>query len=60
MNPLTVIKALFRMLQSRHAPLGMGDGVGGGMRRSDKGGSLRNKSAIERDRGRKMVDLRTL
>ena len=59
-NPLMVIKALFRMLQSGHAPLGMGDGVGGGMRRLDKGGGLRNKSAIERDRGRKMVDLRTL
>lgn len=59
-NPLMVIKGLFRMLQAGHAPLGMGDGVGGGMRRLDKGNGLRNKSAIERDRGRKMVDLRTL
>lgn len=59
-NPLMVIKGLFRMLQAGHAPLGMGDGVGGGMRRLDKGSGLRNKSAIERDRGRKMVDLRTL
>ncbi|KAF8556056.1 hypothetical protein OG21DRAFT_1507016 [Imleria badia] len=59
-NPLMVIKALFRMLQAGHAPLGMGDGVGGGMRRLDKGSGLRNKTAIERDRGRKMVDLRTL
>lgn len=59
-NPLMVIKGLFRMLQAGHAPLGMGDGVGGGMRRLDKGSGLRNKSAIERERGRKMVDLRTL
>ncbi|KAN0084342.1 hypothetical protein V8E55_007846 [Tylopilus felleus] len=59
-NPLMVIKGLFRMLQAGHAPLGMGDGVGGGMRRLDKGSGLRNKTAIERDRGRKMVDLRTL
>ena len=59
-NPLMVIKGLFRMLQSGHAPLGMGDGVGGGMRRLDKGSGLRNKNVIERDRGRKIVDLRTL
>ncbi|KAF8439101.1 hypothetical protein L210DRAFT_3543470 [Boletus edulis BED1] len=59
-NPLMVIKGLFRVLQAGHAPLGMGDGVGGGMRRLDKGSGLRNKNAIEKDRGRKMVDLRTL
>lgn len=59
-NPLMVIKGLFRMLQAGHAPLGMGDGIGGGIRRLDKGSGLRNKSAIERDRGRKMMDLRTL
>ncbi|KAF9239865.1 ribosomal protein S5 domain 2-type protein [Melanogaster broomeanus] len=59
-NPMMVIKTLFRMLQAGHAPLGMGDGIGGGMKRLDKGTGLRNKSVVERERGRKLVDLRVL
>lgn len=58
-NPLNVIKALFRVLQAGNAPLAMGDGFGGKARKLDKGSGLRNKSAVERDRGRKLVDLRT-
>ncbi|KIK91486.1 hypothetical protein PAXRUDRAFT_830815 [Paxillus rubicundulus Ve08.2h10] len=58
-NPLMVVKTLFRMLQAGNAPLGMGDGIGGGARRLDKGSGLRNKAAVERERGRKLVDLRT-
>ncbi|KAI5988010.1 hypothetical protein PISMIDRAFT_95764 [Pisolithus microcarpus 441] len=58
-NPLSVIKTLFRMLHAGNAPIAMGDGVGGGARRLDKGSGLRGKDAVERDRGRKLVDLRT-
>jgi len=57
-NPLNVIKALFRMLQAGNAPLSMGDGIGGGGRRLNKGSGLRSKNEVERERGRKLIDLR--
>jgi len=57
-NPLNVIKALFRMLQAGNAPLSMGDGVGGGGRKLNKGSGIRGKSDVERERGRKLIDLR--
>ncbi|KAH7886836.1 hypothetical protein F5I97DRAFT_1870660 [Phlebopus sp. FC_14] len=56
-NPMMVIKTLFRMLLPGNAPLGMGNGVGGAGSRLDKGSGLRRKEAVERDRGRKLVDL---
>lgn len=58
-NPLNVIKATFRMLQPGNAPQGMGNGIGGRARRLDKGSGVRGKGDVERERGRKMVDLRT-
>ena len=58
-NPINVIKALFRMLHSGNAPLYMGDGVGGRGRRSNKGEPILSREAVERARGRKLVDLRT-
>jgi len=57
-NPLNVIKALFRMLQAGNAPLSMGDGIGGSARKLNKGTGLRNKTEVERERGRKLIDLR--
>ncbi|KAJ6487956.1 hypothetical protein C8R45DRAFT_262223 [Mycena sanguinolenta] len=57
-NRMGVMKATLRLLQAGHAPLGMGDGVGGPGRKSAKGTGLRNKSEIERERGRRLVDLR--
>lgn len=57
-NPLNVIKATFRMLQSGNAPLGMGDGIGGRGRKLDKGSGIRGKDSVERERGRKMLDLK--
>ncbi|KAF8187066.1 hypothetical protein K438DRAFT_1973239 [Mycena galopus ATCC 62051] len=57
-NRMGVMKATLRLLQAGHAPLGMGDGVGGPGRKSYKGTGLRNKSEIERERGRRLVDLR--
>ncbi|KAK7044691.1 37S ribosomal protein [Favolaschia claudopus] len=57
-NRMGVMKATLRLLQAGHAPLGMGDGVGGPGRKSHKGTGLRSKSEIERERGRRLVDLR--
>jgi small subunit ribosomal protein S5 len=58
-NPLNVIKATFRMLQAGYAPLAMGDGIGGGARKLNKGSGVVGKEEIERMRGRKLIDLRT-
>jgi small subunit ribosomal protein S5 len=57
-NPLNVIKATFRMLQSGNAPLAMGNGIGGKGRKLDKGSGIREKDSVERERGRKMLDLK--
>ncbi|KAJ7158292.1 hypothetical protein C8R43DRAFT_1064537 [Mycena crocata] len=57
-NPVGVLKATLRLLHAGHAPLGMGDGVGGRGRKSFKGSGLRNKAEIERARGRRLIDLR--
>jgi small subunit ribosomal protein S5 len=57
-NPMNVIKAVCRVLQAGHAPFYMGDGVGGGGRKLNKGSGLRSKFDVERERGRKLVDLR--
>ncbi|THH16128.1 hypothetical protein EW146_g4463 [Bondarzewia mesenterica] len=58
-NPLNVIKLLFRMLQAGNAPLAMGDGIGGRGRKLDRGSGVRGKQEIERERGRKLLNLRT-
>ncbi|PFH48671.1 hypothetical protein AMATHDRAFT_64876 [Amanita thiersii Skay4041] len=57
-NPVNVVKAAFRMLWGGHAPLGMGDGVGGKGRTLDKGEGVRHVQDVERDRGRKLISLR--
>ncbi|CAK5262006.1 unnamed protein product [Mycena citricolor] len=57
-NRIGVMKATLRLLQAGHAPLGMGDGIGGKGRKSAKGVGLRNKTQIERERGRRLIDLR--
>ncbi|GLB44015.1 putative ribosomal protein S5 domain 2-like protein [Lyophyllum shimeji] len=57
-NPINVIKAAFRMLQAGHAPLAMGDGIGGPGRKLNKGSGLRSKSDVERERGRQLISLR--
>ncbi|TDL22804.1 hypothetical protein BD410DRAFT_788132 [Rickenella mellea] len=58
-NPITVIKATCRMIQSGHAPLSMGDGLGGKGRTLEAGGGLRSREVVERERGRRMLDART-
>ncbi|KAG6899079.1 hypothetical protein C0993_001065 [Termitomyces sp. T159_Od127] len=57
-NPINVIKAAFRVLQAGHAPLGMGDGIGGKGRKLNKGSGLRSKEDVERERGRQLISLR--
>jgi len=58
-NPMNVVKATLQLIQSGHAPLSMGDGVGGKGRRLDAGCGMRGKESLERERGRKFVDDRT-
>jgi small subunit ribosomal protein S5 len=58
-NPLNVIKLLFRMLHAGNAPLAMGNGIGGPGRKLDKGSGVRGKQEMERERGRKLLNLRT-
>jgi small subunit ribosomal protein S5 len=58
-NPLNVIKATFRMLWAGHAPQGMGDGIGGAGKKLEKGGGVRTQQDVERERGRRLLDLRT-
>lgn len=57
-NPMMVMQAALRMLQGGHAPLGMGDGIGGKGRKAHRGSGLRSKNDVERERGRKLINLR--
>lgn len=56
-NPYQVIRLISQMLHPGAAPLGMGNGIGGPGRRLEAGRGMRGKGEIERERGRKMVDL---
>ncbi|EJU02373.1 hypothetical protein DACRYDRAFT_22040 [Dacryopinax primogenitus] len=56
-NPMNVLKATCLALWSGGARPGMGDGVGGGGRRSEKGQGLRSREDIERGRGRNLIEL---
>ncbi|KAI5123259.1 hypothetical protein M0805_001348 [Coniferiporia weirii] len=58
-NPINVIKATCMLIQSGNAPLSMGNGIGGKGKRLEAGVGMRSKEAVERDRGRKLVDGRT-
>ncbi|KAL6302991.1 hypothetical protein BKA93DRAFT_789685 [Sparassis latifolia] len=58
-NPMMVVRATMQMLMPGNAPMGMGNGVGGKGRRLDKRVGMRSPDDIARDRGRKMVPLRT-
>lgn len=56
-NPVNVVKAALQILWGGAAPLGMGDGVGGQMRRKDKGRGMRGRLDIERSRGRRIAQV---
>ncbi|KII87579.1 hypothetical protein PLICRDRAFT_69065, partial [Plicaturopsis crispa FD-325 SS-3] len=57
-NPINVIKTLCRMIHAGNAPLSFGNGIGGRGRKLDKGAGMKGKEVVERERGRKLVDLR--
>ncbi|SJX62764.1 related to MRPS5-mitochondrial ribosomal protein, small subunit [Sporisorium reilianum f. sp. reilianum] len=56
-NPINVVKAALQILWGGAAPLGMGDGVDGQMRRKDKGRGMRGRLDIERSRGRRIAQV---
>jgi small subunit ribosomal protein S5 len=56
-NPVNVVKATLQILWGGAAPLGMGDGIGGQMRRKDKGRGMRSRLDIERSRGRRIIEV---
>lgn len=58
-NPYNVVKATCQLIQSGHAPLSMGNGIGGKGRRVEAGYGMRGKESLERERGRKFIDDRT-
>ena len=58
-NKINVIKAAVRVLHAGHAPLAMGNGIGGPGIRQETGCGMRGKSAVERERGRRILDART-
>ena len=55
-NPINVIKATVRMVSSGYALPMMGDGVGGGGKKLEKGAGMRSKDIVELERGRKLID----
>ncbi|KAJ8081675.1 28S ribosomal protein S5, mitochondrial [Marasmius tenuissimus] len=57
-NPVMIMQGLMKMLHRGHAPLGMGNGIGGKGKRLAKGSGMRTQFDVERDRGRKLVNLR--
>lgn len=58
-RPMMVVHGFIRMLQGGHAPPGMGDGFGGPGKRLAKGSGMRQAEDIERERGRRIVPLRS-
>ena len=58
-NPYQVIRLLTQMLHPGNAPLMMGNGIGGSARRLESGRGMRSKDDIQRERGRKLVNLYT-
>lgn len=58
-NPYQVIRLLVQMLHPGSAPLQMGNGIGGSARRLESGKGMRGKDDIQRERGRRLVNLYT-
>ena len=56
-NPMNVVKATLQVLWGGAAPIGMGGGVSGRMRRSDKGQGARSRRDMELSRGRRLEEL---
>lgn len=56
-NPMNVVKATLQILWGGAAPIGLGDGLEGEMRRNDKGRGQRERADIERTRGRRISEV---
>lgn len=56
-NPINVAKATLSLLWGGSAPQGLGDGIGGPMRRIDRGVGMRTVRDIELARGRRLRQL---
>ena len=57
-NPVQIVNCVTQMLMPGCAPLGMGNGIGGKGRRTDRLVGMQTKDELERLRGRKLVPLR--
>lgn len=57
-NPVQIVHCVTQMLMPGCAPLGMGNGIGGKGKRTDKLVGMQTKDELERLRGRKLVPLR--
>ncbi|KAK0533828.1 28S ribosomal protein S5, mitochondrial [Tilletia horrida] len=57
-NPLNVVKATIGLLcGGTAAPPGLGDGLGGSLRRGDRGRGMRERDQISRARGRRIEEV---
>lgn len=56
-NPINVAKATLALLWGGSAPQGLGDGIGGPMRRADRGVGMRTVRDIELARGRRLREV---
>ncbi|KAG8858234.1 28S ribosomal protein S5, mitochondrial [Tulasnella sp. 330] len=55
-NPMAIIKATLMLLHPGGAPLAMGDGIGGRLRREYKKQGIKSQSMMERERGRAFME----
>ena len=56
-NAMNVVKAALRVLWGGSAPIGMGNGIRGKMRRENKGQGARSRRDMELSRGRRLEEL---
>ncbi|HEV7737006.1 MAG TPA: hypothetical protein VGO47_06485, partial [Chlamydiales bacterium] len=57
-NKIVSVKLAIKMLHAGHQPLYFGNGSGGRGIRLEKGKGMRNKTEVERERGRRIIDAR--
>ncbi len=55
-NGMQIVKATCRVLHGGHAPLALGDGIGGPGKRLESGIGMRGREAVQWERGRKLHD----
>jgi small subunit ribosomal protein S5 len=55
-NGMQIVKATCRVLHGGHAPLALGDGIGGPGKRLESGFGMRGRETVQWERGRKLHD----